>query len=176
MNIFHNFYVQPMNLVYIETIAIYVVWTIAMLVIRGKVQRIISIIGTAIAVGLVFLFTIRGRSGIENYELSLIPFISFDNAKTQPELYRTMYMNVLLFMPLGLSLPFALSGKIKHNVLISILIGFLLSAVVETVQYLFHLGRCETDDVIMNTLGVIIGTTSFVICIFRDRIRNTFNE
>ena len=74
-----------------------------------------------------------------------------------------MYMNMLLFMPLGLSLSFALFDKVKRNVMISIAIGCLLSGGVELTQYFFHLGRCETDDVIMNTLGVAIGATSFVL-------------
>ena len=85
------------------------------------------------------------------------------NAKVQPEFYRSMFMNVLLFMPFGLSMPFALPNKCKHKALLTILFGVILFMTVEACQYIFFLGRCETDDVIMNTLGVAIGVTSFLI-------------
>lgn len=170
------FYCQPMDHVYIETAAMYIIWTVAMLLFRGKARVIISVIAAVLSFGLICLLTVHGRTRGDGNELSLIPFISFANAKIQPELYRSMYMNMLLFLPLGLSLPFALQGKIKHCVLISIAIGFLISVGVEAVQYLFCLGRCETDDVIMNTLGVLIGTTSFLLCSLAAKSRKSRGE
>lgn len=157
--LFHEFYVQPMNQVYIETIAMYVIWTVAMFLLHGKARRIVATVGAVLAFVLILMF--RSNDGI--HELSLIPFITFENAKIQPELYRTMFMNVLLFMPFGLSFPFALNNKIWYSVCITALIGLGLSICVEVLQYVFCLGRCETDDVIMNTLGVIIGVTSYII-------------
>lgn len=108
-------------------------------------------------------YTVLFRSSEGTQELSLIPLISFLNAKKEPELYRTMYMNMLLFMPLGLSLPFAISDKSKHNILITFLVGILFSITIEVCQYVFSLGRCETDDVIMNTIGVLVGITSYLL-------------
>ncbi len=163
MSLHHDFYVQPMNQVYIETIAIYLIWTVAMFLLRGKARRIVGIIGASLAVILVLTFTVLGRGNENAREISLIPFISFENAKVQPELYRTMFMNMLLFMPLGLSLPYALPDKLKYKALLTILIGIGLSIAVEVVQYVFSLGKCETDDVLMNTLGVMIGVTSYLI-------------
>lgn len=171
----HAFYVQPMNQVYIETIAMYVIWTALMLLLRGKSRRIVSCIGVVCAVALIVLYTIYRRGGSEE-AVSLIPFISFINAKTQPEFYRTMFMNMLLFLPLGLSLPFALSEKMKHKVLISILCGLILSVLVEVLQYVFRLGRCETDDVLMNTLGVLIGVTSYLLCGLIAVCRNKYRK
>ena len=163
-NIGRDFYIQPMHQVYHETIIIYVIWTAAMLLLRGKARRIISCIGVVCAVGLIIFFTISGRSS-DKGKVSLIPFISFAKAKTQPDFYRMMFMNMLLFLPLGLSLPFALPDRTKYKVPISIIIGLVLSACVETVQFIFRLGNCETDDVLMNTLGMLIGVTSYMIVI-----------
>lgn len=160
-----------MNQVYIETIAMYVIWTVAMLLLRGKAKRIVAIVGAALAVGLIIMFTVLNRSSDGTREISLIPFISFQNAKVQPEFYRTMYMNVLLFMPLGLSLPFALEQKIKHNILWTIVFGAGLSITVEVLQYVFCLGRCEIDDVLMNTFGVIIGLTSYLLISIIKKLR-----
>ena len=75
-------------------------------------------------------------------------------------------MNMLLFLPLGLSLPFALPQKWKCKALLSAVAGFLLSVGVEAIQYFFRIGDCETDDVLMNTLGMLIGTSSFgIVCL-----------
>ena len=159
----HGFYVQPMNAVYAETVAMYVVWTLLMLLLRGKARRAVACAGAVLAFALVILFTVSGRTGGGARSLSLIPFISFYRAKIQPELLRASFMNVLLFMPLGLSLPFAASERLRHPVLLSVSAGFFLSLTVETVQYAFAIGNSELDDVIMNTLGVIIGATSFLL-------------
>lgn len=162
--LFHDFYVQPMLSVYIEALAMYAVWTIFMLILKNdKAKRAAGILGAAGAFALIFCFTILNRnSGARAH--SLIPFITFINAKTQPEFYRTMFMNVLLFLPLGLSLPFALPDRIKHRAIVTILTGVLISASVEAAQFAFCLGQSETDDVIMNATGCVIGATSFLLC------------
>lgn len=94
-------------------------------------------------------------------EVILTPFYSFVEAKTEPEIYRSMLMNVFLFVPLGLTMPFALPSKWKHRRLITIIFAFLLSGGIEFLQYRYSLGRCEVDDVICNTLGAVIGTLQF---------------
>ena len=83
-------------------------------------------------------------------------------AKNNSELYRSMFMNLLLFMPLGLCMPFALPKKVKIKGLLTIGAGMVLSIAIEAIQFFFSLGRCETDDVIMNTTGVIIGTSVYL--------------
>ena len=81
--------------------------------------------------------------------------------------------NLILFMPFGLSLPFALPEKVKLKPLIAIIGGFVLSAAVEATQYFRKFGECETDDVIMNTLGAAAGVMSFVIvCAVLKRIKH----
>ena len=89
-----------------------------------------------------------------------IPFHTFVEAKLQPELYRAMLMNIFLFQPLGLSLPGLLPQK-KHPVARTILFALLLSVGIEVCQLSFGLGRCEIDDVIMNTLGAALGTAAY---------------
>ena len=108
----HDYYTQPMYHVYLEAIAMYILWLIAMFVLRDKARRIISVIGLILSIVLILLFTVSGRKS-GSYDISLIPFISFENAKTNTELYRSMFMNLLLFMPLGLCMPFALPKKVK---------------------------------------------------------------
>ena len=164
MNLFWHFYVQNLDMVVFEIICAFLIWTVLMILLKGKAKRIFSIIGSVLSVGVILFLTVYKRSTTEDVRISLIPFISFVKAMDEVEIYRSMLMNICLFLPLGLSLPFALFEKFKHNVLITITFAFLLSVGVEAVQFIFRLGLCETDDVIMNVLGASIGTLSFLIC------------
>ena len=76
---------------------------------------------------------------------------------------RSMQMNIFLFIPFGLSTPFALPERLRHKVLLTVPAGMVISACVEACQYFFSLGHCETDDVIMNTIGAFAGATAFLI-------------
>ena len=96
--IIHDFYVQPMQQVYLEAAGMYLLWTIAMLLLRGKAKRFVARIGVLLAVALILVFTLWRRSKGEAAELLLTPFVSFAKAQTQPEYYRTMFMNILLFV------------------------------------------------------------------------------
>ena len=114
-----------------------------------------------------------------NYELILTPFATFTAAQQQPELYREMLMNVFLFFPLGLTLSNALPQKWHRwgRIILTTLIGCILSAGIEYAQYRCALGLAETDDVICNTFGAFIGSTSLLIAHAieksRERVRHT---
>ena len=172
MILFHAIYSQPMNIVYIEMAAMYLIWLLFMLVLKEKPRRIISTICFVISIIGVLSFTLLNRSG-SNTEISLIPFSFFSEMKKQPEIFRSMVMNVFLFMPFGLSLPFALPNRFRHKAIITVLAGLFFSVCVEATQYVFSLGKCETDDVIMNTLGALIGVTTFLLY---TRIKRSVNK
>ncbi len=163
MNLAHWFYVQDLNAVVVEMAAVFVFWTVLMLCLRGRLKRAVCIGAAVASLAVIFALTVVKRSSGE-HGLILIPFYSFVEAQAQPEMYRSMLMNVCLFLPLGLSLPLALPGKIRHRVLVTILCALVVSVLVEGVQLVLSLGRCETDDVIMNVLGAAIGSLSFLIC------------
>lgn len=114
-----------------------------------------------------------------DYEAILTPFASLTAARIQPELYREMLMNVFLFFPLGLTLSNALPRKWHRwgRIILTTLIGCILSAGIEYAQYCCALGMAEVDDVICNTLGAFIGTTSLLIAHaiekYRERVWHT---
>ena len=114
-----------------------------------------------------------------NYEVILTPFATFTAARQQPELYREMLMNIFLFFPLGLTLSNALPQKWHRwgRIAFTTLIGCILSAGIEYTQYCYALGMAEVDDVICNTLGAFIGSTSLLIAYAieknRERVRHT---
>lgn len=121
----------------------------------------VNILGSIGMIVVILIVTISSRGTAT--ELVLQPFASFAEARIQPEMYRSMFMNIFLFFPLGLTLPYALPEKWKRNALITVLIAFLLSFTVEFLQYNYHLGRAETDDVLCNTLGAFVGTLSYTL-------------
>lgn len=97
--------------------------------------------------------------------LILAPFAALTAARIQPEIYREMLMNVFLFFPLGLTLSNALPQKWHRwgRIILTALVGCILSAGIEYAQYRYALGMAEVDDVICNTLGAFIGSTSLLI-------------
>lgn len=96
--------------------------------------------------------------------LILTPFASLTAARIQPELYREMLMNVFLFFPLGLTLSNALPRRWHRwlRIILTTLVGCVLSAGIEYAQYRYALGLAETDDVICNTLGAFLGAASLL--------------
>ena len=119
---------------------------------RWRLANGILFVGMVVVILYMTVYT-RGEGTSETI---LRPFQSFQEAKIQPELYRSMLMNVFLFVPLGLSLPFVL-GRGRLPGFITVVFALALSAGIEYMQYRYALGRCEVDDVIMNTLGAAFG-------------------
>lgn len=94
----------------------------------------------------------------------LKPFYSYYTALSSgnKELYRTNFMNTVLFYPAGL-LGCAVLPRRRHKFRkIVLLTGLfaLLSIGIEYTQYRFGLGLAEVDDVIHNTLGTLLGAVA----------------
>lgn len=107
-----------------------------------------------------------------SYEPILTPFYSFVAARTQPEWYRTVLMNIYVFVPLGMALSAALGKRLPLwlRMLLTVLFGFGLSATVEYTQYFRQLGLPEIDDIIFNTLGSLLGACQALLPGLYDRI------
>ena len=121
-----EFYVQPMNKIYLEIAAMYLFWLLGMFIIRGKARRVTATVFAALSVLLILLLTVYGRGGPGTKELNLIPFITFTYATVENEMYRMLFMNVALFIPFGLSLPFALPDRFRHKYIITVISGKLI--------------------------------------------------
>lgn len=130
----------------------------------GERRRVLLNTALACAAAFIILYaTILTRSaGVP--EVILTPYATFTAALQQPELYREMLMNVFLFFPLGLTLSNALPQKWHRwlRIILTTLVGCILSAGIEYAQYRYALGLAETDDVICNTLGAFLGAASLL--------------
>ena len=63
--------------------------------------------------------------------------------------------NCIAFMPCGFLLP-AVSRRCRSGV-ICVLIGFFVSFFIECTQLIFRVGSFDVDDLLLNTLGVLLG-------------------
>lgn len=145
----------------------------------GERRRVLFNTALACAAAFIILYTtiLTRTPGVP--AVILTPFAALAAALQQPELYREMLMNVFLFFPLGLTLSNALPRKWHRwgRIALTTLVGCILSAGIEYVQYRYALGMAEADDVICNTMGAFIGSTSLLIAHAieksRERVRHT---
>lgn len=125
-------------------------------------------------VGVIIYATLLSRNSSESTRgFSLIPFITYHIGRTQNvEYFRTAFMNIALFFPLG-CLMNCLDFQGKKKWLYPAITGLIISTTVEISQYIFSLGYTETDDVIHNTLGTLLGV---LVCTMSNRIIDEIKE
>jgi glycopeptide antibiotics resistance protein len=98
------------------------------------------------------------RTRQDSYSWQLIPFWSYSQIREGyiETLYENIF-NVLFFIPYGF-----LSGAFfrKNGFVWSVALGASTSIIIELTQLITRTGVCETDDVIHNTLGCVVGYLS----------------
>ena len=98
---------------------------------------------------------------------NLVPFWSYWDYGEQSyfmEMFGENILNVLLFVPIGFLASCGLEGMTFRKVLF---LGGGLSVFIELLQFIFKKGFCETDDVIHNVLGCMIGYGLWHVCCIR---------
>ena len=112
-------------------------------------------------------FLIFSRNGTyDEPHYNLIPFqeiLRYWNYRDQLGMLSLTNLlgNVAAFVPFGFFEGMALG---RRNFFRTSLDGFLLSLVVEIFQLISRVGTFDVDDLILNTLGAILGYTVFVCC------------
>lgn len=119
-------------------------------------SQMISGLLLTVYLGVVFASTVftRTSDGIWHYEL--IPLWSWrevliGNTYMLPEIV----LNVILFIPIGILISVLLHRKIRWWQ--GLLLGILLSAVIEVSQLVLCRGLFEWDDMIHNGVGCMVG-------------------
>ena len=170
----HAIYASNISTILIAIPIMLLVWSVIGAFLY-KHMRIICTVMAVIVICAILYITVfsRGERGIG---ADFIPFSSFERAKIQPEMYRSMLMNVFLFVPFGLALSFIFGGKTGKRILLTILVGLLLSVTVEAIQYFAHLGMAEVDDLIYNTLGTAIGSCVYPLALLWRKLFTKIKE
>lgn len=105
--------------------------------------------------------TLLGRAVVWPRKVWLIPLLSYYKYLSNWEvfLFRQDLQNVLLFCPFGFFLcalleDFTNSKRRRNTIIVSALV---LSLLIEIIQYITMIGVFETDDILHNVLGAILG-------------------
>lgn len=115
----------------------------------------ISFIYFVILIKLLFL---GFRKYILERSYNIVPFRQIkeyiSNLNTY-DLYYNLLGNIILFIPLGFLIPFIF--KKRNNFRDNILITLIFATSIESLQYILVRGAFDIDDIILYTIGSIIG-------------------
>lgn len=122
-----------------------------------------------IAMLVYFLFFCEkyGRTVSDEYHYNLMPFseirryIVYYDAIGFKGFMLNIVGNVVAFIPFGFCIPLLrISYRSFFNVLLD---GVLFTVCIETVQLILKVGSFDVDDMILNTLGAVIGYMCYKI-------------
>ena len=112
-----------------------------------------------------------GRTSVgREYHYNLVPFKEIHRYLTYYDVIGpyTVFLNiagnVLAFVPFGLFFP--LLSRRSRGICKVTLISFEMSLLVELIQLVTRVGSCDVYDMILNTLGGMIGCLCFKILFF----------
>lgn len=118
-----------------------------------------------------------GRSPGVEMRYNLVPFAEIRRFLQNRDIlgmkavFLNVYGNVIGFIPFGLFLP--MLHRHFRKLPRTVLICMLFSTGVELTQLVTRRGSCDIDDVILNTLGGLLGYIAFRIC---NAVRKKISE
>ncbi|QOY34677.1 VanZ family protein [Anaerobacillus isosaccharinicus] len=124
---------------------------------KALIYSIINIFLVLSIIGILMVTMLPGSlSGIQ-----LVPFVSsidvLFNSVDYTVPIRILGFNVVLFIPFGVFMALRIYSK-RKVILLTTLIGMLLSIIIEFLQYALAIGRISNiDDVILNSFGAFLG-------------------
>lgn len=109
-----------------------------------------------------------GRAGTGEeyrYNLELFKeikrFITYREQLGTFKVFANLIGNILIFVPYGFFIPMA-SGN--HGFFKTMFLSMGLSLIVETAQLFTRVGSFDVDDILLNTIGGVLGYIVFAIC------------
>ena len=118
-----------------------------------------------------------GRTAEREFSYNLTPFLEIRRFWNYREflglkaVFINLAGNVLAFVPFGAILP-VISRRMRGFFRV-MLLGFSFSLLVECTQLVTRVGTFDVDDLMLNTLGAVLGYLFFALC---DRIRRHKEE
>ena len=102
-----------------------------------------------------------------NCRINLIPFVYLLDYDVRAHMIYNVFGNIMMFVPTGIILP-VLYKRLDSFIKV-VGTGFLISLAIEILQLPFVDRTSDVDDLILNTLGVVIGYVLFVIVRFAKK-------
>lgn len=127
------------------------------------VMKLLFIIYMCVLVYVVFFAEAMGRTSQDGYVYNITPlkeikrFMKYiwDNDALGSVARLNIFGNIIAFIPFGIYLPYTSESKLGF--ISTFLYTFSLSLTIELVQLITKVGSCDVDDIILNTLGGVIG-------------------
>lgn len=155
--------------VYWGGLAVFIIGLLVLLAWKGLKTggRYASVLLLGEWVALMLCATVIFRSASAERGFRLVPFSSYWDFGPHGYLLEMVgenILNMILFVPVGFLLGCGFQGMTWKRAL---LMGCGLSVAIELLQLVFQKGFCETDDVIHNVAGCLIGYGLWRVCCIR---------
>lgn len=127
---------------------------------RRLVGKLLFILYVAFLIYFLLFSDWYGRSPHLQYRYNLVPlkeikrFWEYREVMGMYAVLTNLVGNILIFIPFGFFLPM---GSAKKSFAVTTLLSFFLSLGIETFQLLTKIGSFDVDDLLLNTLGGIVG-------------------
>ena len=89
------------------------------------------------------------------FRMTLVPFVNLMDYEIKREMLVNIIGNFAMFIPTGIMTP--LIYKDTNSLKKVVLTGFLISLIIEIIQLPFAVRASDVDDLILNTLGCLLG-------------------
>ncbi|MGQ8875093.1 VanZ family protein [Paenibacillus sp. TSA_86.1] len=138
-----------------------------------RVLAIITLLAVIYTLIMCSLLFFKGRTQGLNYQYNVVPLETIRPLLLERENYtadawvKNLFGNIVLFIPLGIWIPWLV--RRYRSWLKLTLIVVLILLLVESIQLITRLGSFDADDIILNTIGAWIGFAGFRLFIDSTR-------
>ena len=131
--------------------------------------------GVMFLYALILFFLLFKKKSVGSFRtINLIPFRTIidylfnEDVIVRSFAFSNIMGNIAIFIPLGIYIPLLIN---KKSIFTNSAIVALISLCVEIVQYILAIGTADVDDIILNTIGGLLGILIFklVYLIFKDK-------
>lgn len=133
---------------------------------KKKVINIVKGLTILYCLALIYILFMHNhyRYGMNFRLCNLIPFHTIigyfkrlsDNTINTSIVVQNLFVNLILFLPMGMSLPVIFENKMNRFWKF-LIISLIVITSIEMLQFITMTGSADIDDVILNTIGASIG-------------------
>jgi glycopeptide antibiotics resistance protein len=125
---------------------------------------------------ILFILLFHKKSIGSFQSVNLMPFRTIDSYLFNDDLIHESFVlsnilgNIIIFIPLGIYMTLVNRNKL---ILVNTILVTLLSLLVEIAQFIFAVGATDIDDIILNTIGGLLGVLLFHVIsyLFKDKTK-----
>lgn len=142
-----------------------------------NLRRIIPYTLMAVYLFVLLVTAVFGRdwNTFDSPRINLIPFYDLQRDTVRPEhAVLMLVLNTAVFIPWGILLPVLYRPFRKFRWILAAGLG--LSLAIEVTQLFGKMGIFETDDLIFNTLGTILGFLLYKLCVILFQRKTSKNK